>query len=164
MVNCWRNRDSIYIENRLNMNQKEPCDDTKSSHGSFNQCRRWDLNPHAVTRTRIWILLVCHSDTSAYIICNELNISYATLIFYRRFENVSIWIAVIFKISYLKGNRGMTDWVLERRNFKKFQKSSKKLKKAVDIILMWWYYNQVVSEQRTTRKQNKQSWRNWHTR
>ena len=30
----------------------EPCDDIKS-HGSFNQCRRWDLNPHAVTRTRI---------------------------------------------------------------------------------------------------------------
>ena len=50
--NCWKNRDSIYIENRLNMIQKEPCDDIKS-HGSFNQCRRWDLNPHAVTRTRI---------------------------------------------------------------------------------------------------------------
>ena len=51
-MNCWKNRDSIYIENRLNMIQKEPCDDIKSQ-GSFNQCRRWDLNPHAVTRTRI---------------------------------------------------------------------------------------------------------------
>ena len=140
------------------------------------------------------------------------------MIFYRRFENVSIWIAVIFKISYLKGNRGWLDWTLkwregtmkskkevkavrigrwsrgkarwspkkksklvgldvyaEERHEKvqkgsrsmkkqKIQKNSKKFKKAVDIILMWWYYNQVVSKQRATRKQNKQSWRNWHTR
>lgn len=41
-MNCWKNRDSIYIENRLNMIQKEPCDDIKS-HGSFNHIKEQPL-------------------------------------------------------------------------------------------------------------------------
>ena len=30
------------------------------------RCRQRDLNPHAVTRNRFWVCIVCHSDTPAY--------------------------------------------------------------------------------------------------
>ena len=50
------------------------------------------------------------------------------MIFYRRFENVSIWIAVIFKISYLKGNRGWLDWTL------KWREGTMKSKKEVKAV------------------------------